>query len=381
MSASAPRMPKRELQLVPQQDPYSEFRRLAKNFRARQSLAHQSSTSRKLQDKCCSGHVLLKSARLTASERANKNFLQDSQLHRALSPRKRARNVGEHDIGSMCSSIGDSSETHLACYSRRQARHGGQQSQTSDYESNYYRDYHPKRQSSDRNKGKGATRKNRGRNSLGANLEGAMMKVFAGNGVSTQAIRDLYRKRFERKCEEMAALNEVRQWWGFDRSRMTGAAAAANFSGAQPSCSSENGAADDDTRGNPISTLTRNLFIPDNDELELRDDAWFITPVTPTGTLGGIKPRKGPEMRQHDSAADADVVFDHLKWREILSDDLYRTDLVRSIKQVLKTGQKVKLRALEDTSCELDNARKDCKLMLNMLYMQLVQVIAQETIQ
>lgn len=89
------------------------------------------------------------------------------------------------------------------------------------------------------------------------------------------------------------------------------------------------------------------------------------------------------------------VVFDDLKWQQVLADDWYRADLVRNIKQALRAGRAVKLRASiagarasisVDACCappslgrscfrpRSADCSKDCLLMLKTLYMQSVQV-------
>ena len=67
-------------------------------------------------------------------------------------------------------------------------------------------------------------------------------------------------------------------------------------------------------------------------------------------------------------------MFDHLDWRRALLDHSYEADLVRDLKQALRAGRSVVLRAREDQPALGYTDRADCQLMLRTLYMQCVRV-------
>ena len=90
---------------------------------------------------------------------------------------------------------------------------------------------------------------------------------------------------------------------------------------------------------------------------------WACRPVQ------GALCREKEEQTQQQGA-----VFDHLDWRRALLDHSYEADLVRDLKQALRAGRSVVLRAREDQPALGYTDRADCQLMLRTLYMQCVRV-------
>lgn len=244
---------------------------------------------------------------------------------------------------------------------------------------------------------------------LDPRVEAAMVRVFRSDndrsgcrGVSVSAIRSLYRKRHER--EKAAALNEVRRWWKLSSSGMTTAFAEATAAAALLLAPQENGGGEDTTLRETRCGLHNNSG-PESDELSQIGnaargyrtlDSWdgaetatsdrvvedgSIIATNGTASMNGKSSRDHRIMRETRVAAgDNDhnarsSIFDNLNWRDVLLNDSYREILVRDMKQALRAGRKVKMRAQEDDPLGDGSCRRgDCQLMLRTLYMQSVQV-------
>lgn len=109
------------------------------------------------------------------------------------------------------------------------------------------------------------------------------------------------------------------------------------------------------------------------------DQASVSTSSTPTGNTlrTNLELGKSEATQLKHVVAENYHVVDDLDCWDVMNDHSYRMGIVRGVKQVLRTGRKVQLRVREETSSRRKTPWKDCELILNTLYMQCVQVIAQ----
>lgn len=231
------------------------------------------------------------------------------------------------------------------------------------------------------------------------NLEAAMAIAFRsgdrcqGNatsaGVSVSAIRNIYRARHkqqqDRQQQERArvqALNEIHQWWkakalsnprnlGMSHEMFHAVEVIQDGRIDQPSkCTSRNEALSDEHRE---GSSGRGNAVANNGDHSVGYDH----PI-PTRRYTATAIANAQDLR--DAAKEPSCLFDNLNWRDVLRDDLYRVGLVRDIKQLLRAGQTVRVRALGAEGPSLNDGMKgrsdwkDCQLMLRNLYMQAVQV-------
>lgn len=417
-------------------DPYKEFRCLAEDFRRRQALVHNSKqnkppgtcsphnedTTTRQRERVSSASPSTGTSTLLPPPHGHTNGPQqslladgmveqqpdrrpgavtgqaDNRLRAATAVYRNRKNTGIKSGGSTPKKKktrrSSSGRTHSSSSSRRNTadrRHHHREIAAEAAEEAFDEEYRD---------GGGST--------IDPRVEAAMVRVFRSDnnrsgcrGVSVSAIRSLYRKRHER--EKVTALNEVRRWWKLSSSGMTTAFAEATAAAALLLAPQENGGGANTALRETRCGLHNNG--PESDEPSQIGnaargyrtlDSWdgaetsasdrvvqdgSIIATNGTASMNGKSSRDHRIMRETRVAAgdnDHNVhssIFDNLNWRDVLLNDPYRELLVRDIKQALRAGRKVKMRAQEDDSLGSGSCRRgDIQLMLRTLYMQSVQV-------
>lgn len=195
---------------------------------------------------------------------------------------------------------------------------------------------------------------------LDPNTEAAMMKAVNDmNGVSVSDIRRIYRKRHAE--EKVRAMQEVRRWWRIKRSEQTTLAEVA-IAAAELRARRE-GSRNLVAGFSPVYRSRRGDVPKNNNDLE-------------ADAATAIDSEESWQIRRAQTGDDhMCCIFDKLDWRQVLHDHSYTAGLVREIKRALRAGRPVKLRAREEHQPPgLQSSSADRQLMLKTLYIQCVRV-------
>lgn len=213
----------------------------------------------------------------------------------------------------------------------------------------------------------------------------------AGAGVSVSAIRNIYRARHkqqearqQQERERGQALNEIHQTWKVrtlsnsshlrvSDKKFHGAEVVQGCLIDQPSSGpSSNEVLSDEHKRHREGGGERGYGVASNSDRSVEYD----TRPTRTYTATALA---YPQIFR-DTPKEHCCLFDNLNWREVLQNDSYRVSLVRDIRQLLRAGRTVQVRARGaegpsfSGSVEERSGWKDCQLMLRNMYMQAVQV-------
>lgn len=392
--------PQRLPSVLSGEDPYVEFCRLAKEFRARQTLAHSTPT------RSSSAPLDFLSTQL-----APQNSPRESTTAAAASPSTTAAAAT-----TTTSSESSKPETVTEILTKQARPRAGTVDGTASLNRYMIRAGRPRPKKKKPRQGgaiSGHFRNNKHRvaggkdgafgdndNDNGGRInpyaEAAMLNVFNNknkSGVSATAIRSLYRKRHE--AAQANALNEVRRWWRLGRSETTSLAEATaaaalmlaskdkDVCGHEGPTGGNSNVCEKRTCGSDFAATDRFPGHLDskggdrwrNDVLPGGDHVGRRAPFT-ASNVTMLQPEwkdSLPAQTQIKDSKQSCCVYDDLDWRQVLQDHSYAAGLVRDIKQALKAGMRVKLCAREERSPG-PNSWTDCQLMLKTLYMQCVRV-------
>lgn len=367
------------------EDPYSEFCRLAKEFRVRQKLAN-SSAQKNITNPAPTSQAEKPIVRAGA-------IVQLEDIPEVLTQQGRLP-IDPTEFKDMPSLTGPSARLSRGgrCPKAKPGR-GRKNARNTDTSQ-------PRRNKSPRHPATGAKGWEYGESGgkLNPYTEAAMLRAFGNTksrGVSVSAIRSLYRKRHDE--EKAKAMDEVRRWWRCRRSEATPLAEATVAAAlmlasckegndqARRSCVSGDPGKDSCVENiTTVGTLRGHCALQNDGFGDSTRTATFGRAFSSNGSckaneaasqLIQRKSRSCNSMRK-GTEDDEDAyycVFDDLDWRRVLQDHSHAAGLVRDIKQMLRAGQPVKTRAQEDQSFS-QSSSADVQLMLRMLYMQCVRV-------
>ena len=217
----------------------------------------------------------------------------------------------------------------------------------------------------------------------------SMLSLF-DHGVGVAAIRKFYRKRHEE--EEKKALEQVRRRWRVKQPSRPLADATIPSTPllvSQGDDKQEVGSTYDShgEGGCWIDGIT--TIDHANEDLAARGKRVLETALA-SSHVGGVTPvaigdtmfcgvsRRGSSSLSEIVAEEEDhrryCIFDNLDSRKFLLDNNFAAGLVRDIKRALRAGRKVNVRALDREASGNRDSFMDCRLMLRTLYMKCVQV-------